>query len=362
METADARHRENTTEKFTEYRRRKYSELTQLVSSRRMVYLDMKYWIWLRDPANAPEPAKVQDLLDILKSRMKSGQLLCPLSYTTLLELSKIGSAEVRLSQAQLMDELSGGIGIRNQFEIAEIEILSLLIQHAPPFASMPVDSIWTRIGNIIGEFRPENRELPVGLLARGRKVMFDVDWAMEVQHIARRMDTMLESKSRWTATSSRINEERKKHPRGQQSFEKLFSDELGGLLESLRLPIRNCWSKGASRNGIEISPTDVPEKDVNDLISLLCSGVEKDSSARILPSCRIYAALHAAFRMDDGRNFKANHLPDFDHAALAAAYCDLFLTEKALSDLLHRQQVLAVIPKNCIVLSSIDDAIEALS
>jgi len=229
METADARHRENADQEFGEYRRQRYNELRQFISSRRMVYLDLKYWIWMRDPANAPEPANAQQLLDLLKSKVKSGELLCPVSYPTLLELSKIGSAKVRLCQAQVMDELSGGIGLRNQFEIVEIEILSLLIQHAPPFASMPVDPVWTRVGNIIGEFSPEKPEFPIDLLERGCKVMFDVSWAVTVQHLAQRMDRMPDLSSRWAATSARINEERKKHPRGQQSFEKLFSDELRG-------------------------------------------------------------------------------------------------------------------------------------
>ena len=99
----------------------------------------------------------------------------------------------------------------------------------------------------------------------------------------------------------------------------------------------------------------------MNNLILVLCGAAKKDSSAQILPSHRTYAALHAAIRTDDRRDFDGNDLPDLEHAAVAAAYCDLFLTERSLSDLLSRAQVRAVIPKNCTALSSINDAIAKL-
>jgi len=52
------------------------------------------------------------------------------------------------------------------------------------------------------------------------------------------------------------------------------------------------------------------------------------------MPSLLISAGLHAAFRWDKKRIFKPNDWHDFHHAVAAIPYCDYFLTEHNLRNL----------------------------
>ena len=54
--------------------------------------------------------------------------------------------------------------------------------------------------------------------------------------------------------------------------------------------------------------------------------------------------------------------LSDIGHSAVAAAYCDVFLTERKFTHILRLPAVQKVIPRSCTVISDIDKAISFLS
>src|SRR6266487_4880299 len=74
MEESDARHAETLSVSFEAYRRRRYDELNARVSALRSVYLDMKYWIWLRDPERSPFPAETKALRMALAHGARTGR------------------------------------------------------------------------------------------------------------------------------------------------------------------------------------------------------------------------------------------------------------------------------------------------
>jgi len=85
--------------------------LGKALTCKTLVYLDTNYWIMLRQAANDAEANRAHTgLLDMLRRRVASGVLLCPISASTFLELMKQADPRSRLSTSSLIDELSRGV------------------------------------------------------------------------------------------------------------------------------------------------------------------------------------------------------------------------------------------------------------
>ena len=354
MMEATKRHARSPDVSFDAYRQARYITLNRFVSGRRTVYLDMTFWISLRNPAEARKPAESADLLDILRSGVKSGQLLCPVSYAVFVELMKqkqVGDG--RKSLARLMDELSMGIGLRNPFDIARIEYLRFFSKYVPRLADY-VDDVWAPIGHLVHEVYPYQDEWPHEFMEQGRKVVCDVDFARKMEHLVK---TDLPELPRTAAET--INNARKVHLRGNKTFVQLFADELGGALEEVHSHLDDILER-MTYAGFKSREIEVIERQrgvaANDLRQ---AAIGSDSDA--VPSQRIYAALHAEMRLDDKRSFKPNDLDDFQHASVAVAYCDLFLCDGPLAHLLTNSRVQKVIPKRCRVISEFESAISCI-
>lgn len=216
---------------FAAYREAKYKLFDRFVEARRLVYLDMNFWISLRDPIEASKPAETTELLDLLRTGVESGRILCPVSYAVFVELMKqkqVGDRRIVL--ARLMDELSMGVGIRNPFDIARIEYLKFFRQYVPRLAAY-IDNAWAPIGHLIHEVYPYQDGLPHDLMEQGRKVMCDMDFARKMEHLAQTDPPAFPR----TAAET-INAAREIHLRGNKTFAQLFADELIGAVEDVLL------------------------------------------------------------------------------------------------------------------------------
>jgi hypothetical protein len=74
---------------FNEYRRQRYEELQTFAAKRRKIYLDTKFWIWLREPQASPYPSAMATLLDKLRDGASEGSICCPVSYPMFVEATK---------------------------------------------------------------------------------------------------------------------------------------------------------------------------------------------------------------------------------------------------------------------------------
>lgn len=77
--------------------------------------------------------------------------------------------------------------------------------------------------------------------------------------------------------------------------------------------------------------------------------------------SIHIEVSFHAAMRWDKQRKFKPNEYFDFQHGTAALAYCDLFLTEKPLWDMIRRPQLNLESVNGCRTVWELGEAVEAL-
>lgn len=86
----------------------KHTEIySRNVRGRTLIYLDQNIWIDL-------EEGKYSDVLILLRALRQSNRILCPLSSPLVQELFAQPTHEYRQRRSRLMDELSGGIAIRD--------------------------------------------------------------------------------------------------------------------------------------------------------------------------------------------------------------------------------------------------------
>lgn len=321
------------------YRREKVYELETLLRGRKLVYLDTKYWIWLRDPTLSTDPVSLVALKNLLSSGVSRGQLLCPFSLPAYTELMLQHPTDMRLATAKLMDELSLGITLKNFNEIAGIEYTRFFTDNHSALkhlahCSLPV---WTRAGALFGEMYPEHSSLPKDFQTELKKVVFDSFWARKIEDLARLPDI----KKNITRVAEQIKGERQKHPRNNQSFDNLYRGELNDVLDFHVKMIERSLLEIGSMVGIAPDSSgafgSIPS---HVFVNLIREVTTQKKDTKAIPSQRIQAALHAAIRMDDNRPFKENDAEDINHASTALAYCHVFLTERSLANLAQTKEV----------------------
>jgi hypothetical protein len=75
---------------WNDHRRARFAELWRTVAARKRIYLDTRYWVFLRDAAMGRTKHPVHDdLLAILQRLVASGAAICPLSDSAMFELHK---------------------------------------------------------------------------------------------------------------------------------------------------------------------------------------------------------------------------------------------------------------------------------
>jgi len=361
IEESDTRHAADESVPFEAYRRGRFDELNKWVRARKPVYLDMKYWIWLRDPDGSPFPSETRALRGALLRGVNTNRLFCPVSYPAFMELMRINPLNLRFRQAEVMDQLSLGVGIRNGFDMAEIEFCEFFGRNLPALKAIPyrVETVWCPVGQMVVEKYPYHDELPADVMERCRKVMLDVMWEKRMMDYAA-LEGMPEPPR---DTASRVNAERQSYPRGQQAFSDLFAAELNGALDVHSPHIEEQLVSIAETFGIR---ADAEERERASAhrhmwVNLFREAVTRGLDAKAIPSLRVRAALHAAIRMDDKRPFRQNDFDDIAHSSVAVAYTDVFLTERSFAEVLNRAAVQSVITATkCRVVSSVSDALAA--
>ena len=90
---------------------------------RRLLFLDLKFWILLREQ-NTPIQ---REMAKRLRERVETGQVLCPVSPSLLMEVGKQKWSVKRNDYWRLMDDLSRGLSLRVAVHIFTEEMKCVL-------------------------------------------------------------------------------------------------------------------------------------------------------------------------------------------------------------------------------------------
>ncbi len=321
-------HREHPEVTYDQYRQRAFQRLDAFLKPKLIVYLDTKYWVWLRDPHLAgPDEVYVRQLDKMLRDGVTKGRLICPVSFPTIAELFK-QHQEVRLRTASVMDALSLGVSLKAPAEISAIELAQLFLDlHKVADNSTYIEPVWSRAGLLFGE-GVLAKALPLAGSVLAQKKAFTGLWTLPIREIGSFMVTGPQLPD----FASRINEERAGKPRSSYRFDQLYLAELATALDQKREMIARSLGTCFSPSGSLPNSTGVSEEIWSTFIWHTASAAIRRRGPSSLPFQRIAAALHASIRMDDACPHKNNDLEDVMHGSSALGYCDVFLTERSLA------------------------------
>lgn len=342
-------------------------ELARLLASRKAIYLDVKYWIILRDViAGIRSQPDELELLKLLRKQVEEELVFCPISESTFAELYKQKDAHSRQATAQLIDELSLGIALIPHDERVRLEFSHLIRSHELRMELPPLrDLVWSKLSFVLGFIHPYDTGFDPATELAIQKAFFDHLWDMSLSDCIQTIGASLPAEDEFHTLADRLNVGNAAHSAELSSYEGTYVIELKGALESSEPMILDVL-RTITENAFGVSmPNDNKERDPNirQWLSLIFAAFKKDTAKmqEILRTTHIGASLHAYVRWNKGHQFKGNDIYDILHATAALGYCDVFLTERRLGAWIKSSKLALDRQFNCIVASDIKDAIALL-
>jgi len=359
-------HFQNPDESPVGYEGRKRLELGRELQSAKKIYLDTKFWLFLRDirlERRADEHLTL--LLELLTTLVKKGLAICPISADTFMEVFKQTDSITRRVTVQIIDELSKGIGLLQPEERIKLELLHFVREKTQGANSVHrLDELaWTKVGYVLGFSTPALDDLPAELERAMQKAFLDQMWTITLTDMLDILGSNAASVPRFRDISELQNRGKFDNLSDYSSFKQVFLIELAGVLEDYKSTLSDLMQYVyESDHGEQITNDESAGKYGDGLAAVIYKAFEKNKVTNELPSFRIIAGLHAAVRWDTKRKYKRNDQHDFHHAVAALPYCDFFLTEKSLRHLVNDKNLQFSSFFRCRTFSDISDALSALS
>ncbi|KAK42451.1 MULTISPECIES: hypothetical protein [Burkholderiaceae] len=334
-------------------------ELGRKICPRRKIYLDARFWIFMRDAALGVRcDTASQALLAHLRRGVTEGSLLCPISSAMFLELMKQPySPGRRVGTARVIDELSMGIGLIEPHTVLGTEIYTFLLKGKGGIELFPIEELmWTKVANILGPSIPTLAGRPLDEELAIQKAFHDYLWNLSLNEMVEIFGDKPFGPNDFVELAAQTNDMNALHKGELGSFAQTYDIELRGSIELAGEVTADIMHELAEKQAAR-SLSRTPEEratSVNVCRNALYLAFEKPETRRILRSIHIGASLHAAIRWDKSRKFKPNDYYDFQHAVAALSYCDAFLTEGPLHTLVRQPHTNLESINGCRVFSDI--------
>ncbi|MCR9232511.1 MAG: hypothetical protein NXI29_15980 [bacterium] len=361
-------HLENDTGDFETYARKKRLDLGESLLKLRRIYLDTKYWLYVRDVyLNRSKNPLHGEIVNELRRLRDSGSTICPVSYSIFSELLYQSDPVTRNATAEMIDELSDGCTIQPLTEVFKTELAHFMTKHTKPDAELydAAQLVWTKVAFVMGDmFLSLKGSLFSSKQALAiRKTMDDYFWGTKLSEMMQNLplsDGKAQKEKMELAET--LTKGKFEHQKSGDTFKKLFFDELAGTLDYLSEVMGEYTVYLARKNGVteEISSDD-SRTGGKQLANLIFQGFKHNRITAEFPTIEISCSLHAAVRYDKKRKFKKGDDEDFHHATHALPYFDLFLTEASLQHLLRTKEIDAEKKYGCKVLSSEQEVLDCL-
>ncbi len=335
-------------------------KLGESVMQRERVYLDKRYWILLRDiEIGRSKDIDIIKVLEFLKKGVFEKRLICPISDAIFLELLKQSDQSTRLATASLIDQLSEGVTLAPHYERIATEVAHWV--HAlSGYSVYPLDVlVWLRLSYVLGVLHPHSDSLSRGDQNIIQKAFVDHMWNIPLVKMIEILKDSAPSNLDQKEMAENLNEGIANHAAKTKSFTQVYKDEFYGAL-SLAAPIACEVIEALAIK--ELGPTAIssPEQRAqctHQIFNLMCGSISKPETYLSMRTLHISALCHAAVRWNKGRQLTGNDLYDFQHAAAALAYCNVFLTEGPLHTLLIQKHLCIKDVYNCRIISDVSEA-----
>ncbi len=306
-------HRAHPEVDLRRHSRNRQIELARSLQGRRAIYLDLKFWIGLRDAeAVSHTPHPYHDLLAALRRAVAESRAFCPISDGCFLEVFKQSDPATRRKTAALIDELSLGVTIIPFDLRVGTEIAHLLHAARTPKPVCPLDQlVWTKLSYALDYFSP-----PVGMFDEhtGRaieKAFFDHMWTVPLVEIEQRIGDAMSTKDpgHHERLAHTLNQGVAEHASDIKSFKQAYEHELVGVMDlyASRAVDILCNMAPPSMGPRPAEDTEEYRSIERHCLGLLVAAMNTDRGKATLRTLHIETSIHAAVRWNKGQKFKAN-------------------------------------------------------
>lgn len=360
-------HLANETGTVFEYTRSRRIALGRQLLKLRRIYLDTKYWIYARDVhMGRPQKPIHVEIVEELRRLRRNNSTICPVSYSVFSELLSQSDSATRAATAKIIDEFSDDCAILPFFEIFKGELYHFYQKLVQPNVKLfPVSElVWTKAAFVAGDvfLNMEESGLPEQVTSAMAKAMDDFFWEAKLSEVIDTLPFDPKESDEINSLASKLTQGKFEHWNPNDSFRKIFLDEVAGVIDSLSDVIGDFLSHVANQHGFN----DPMDNEAILRFGRMFGGVIHGAFAleritREFPTIEIPATLHAAVRIDRNRKYKKGDTEDFFHAVTALGYYDIFLTESSLKHLLLSKEVNLGEKYACVVLSAEAEVLEYL-
>lgn len=346
---------------YKEYTTRHILQLSNGLKDKTLIYLDLNFWILLRDCfMGINKESKSNLFFNNLKSLVSSGCVLCPINYSIFIELLKQNDPDSRLNTARVIDLFSNATTMIFELERENYElqyyVRKKLLQDE--FISPVFSKLWVRIPFIMGQYIPVNDSLDNQTLNEIQIHFFEYLSRMNLVEMISVLNKSNQlPRENFESTAKKINFEKKLYNNFHKSIVALFKVELKGGL--------SIYLEDFDRFLLWFSQTypclylklnnELGINSANKLSDQIASDIVQNRIDLYLPNIYIDACLYTSVRWDSKRNFKPNDFYDFQHSRAALPYYDYFFTERPLKHLLETKPFELSKKYQCAVENDID-------
>jgi hypothetical protein len=368
------KHRSEPNKTVNSYLKELQLGLCQQISDLKKIFIDTKYWIYLRDAQlhsvdpsiNCPDFDKKNQLLNLLKLLRDKNVAICPISPSLFSEILKNKKENELKVTIKLIDDLSGGISIKDFNERTFLELCNFFYNSSSlKNCHLPKDLIWNKLSLAVGAFPPYNLPFPENEELVIRKVFLDQLWTRSFQDVFETVGIEnIVTFPELNSNTVELNQSKVKYSNDYKTFDELLNIEIIGVLQGFDpVIIRTLNFINKSLGG-----KNIPDEIINSseekkvFVNLLLHSLKSNKKRSDLPSIYIPAAIHSSIRWDKDRRFKENDAYDFQHASCAIPYYDYFLTENSLKELISKKSLGFSNYYKCNVMADIQETINELS
>lgn len=366
MNSTIAQHLASSEISLDEHVRQCQIALARKLEHKKAIYLDLNFWIIVSDAAIGARTNPLElELLGLLRELVAGGMAFCPISDSTFVEVFKQQDSRTRHATATLIDELSKGVALTHFETRIATELAHFIHLYGTTDRVYPLDQlVWTKPSQVLGYATPSSTGFDGKTELAIQKAFFDHMWAVSFSEIVNRVgDSMPLDRRTYDALAERINVGNATHATELRSFQHAYSTEITGVVDvyaEMAVEIVNEMASKAT--GTSMLPGSEEwlayERQWK---NLLIAAFRKEPAKNALRTMHTYSCLHAYVRWNKGHQLEANHFYDFRHASVALPYCDAFLTEGQLRDMVTAKHTALDKRYGCRVVSQLDEAVDYL-
>jgi hypothetical protein len=340
-------------QEMNNYIKSKRLELSSTILNRKIIYLDTKYWIKLREQNKCNQPNE-KKLLNLVTDLVESNKCIFPISEASFWEFFKQGDIQTLRETVQLVDKFSKGISIIPDNERIQLEFIHFVREKTGKEVYNMNELVWTKIAFIL----LPNMPTMLGSFPL-QKSFYDFTSKTSLLDIVNIIENNGGIKPfTFKDNIETLNKEKEKYKDENKSFKQMFLSEIGGHLNLFQDALNEAMfymyqqDKGKYNEERDMSSEEIK--------NFIYDSFKKNKIKHELPSLRIFPELFASVRWNKERKYSdGNDTIDFLHASYALPYCDYFFTEKELRTIISQRKLDSLY--NCVVESEPKDVLKLL-